>query len=165
MADLCETGPKHSFTARHHLSFGFYRLAGAGGLKSRTLQDVLDARCAAGGLFSRINITSKPWCYHRKFCRMSQGWMSIHPLHAHISFAVQACSTTVAAKSTKAQARQSEIFETEREHTLCGLIRRGQLPHRFHLNCIRGPVNTRTPGGVHRSDTGALNQRDYSIMV
>ena len=41
MADLCETGPKHSFTTHHHLSFGFNRLAGAGGLKSRTLQDVL----------------------------------------------------------------------------------------------------------------------------
>ena len=57
MAGLCETGPKHSFTARRHLSFGFYRL---GGLRSQTLQDVLGARCA-GGLFSRIDITSKPW--------------------------------------------------------------------------------------------------------
>ena len=43
MADLCETGPKYSFTARHHLYCGFYRLAGAVGLKSWSLQDVLGA--------------------------------------------------------------------------------------------------------------------------
>ena len=56
MAGLCETGPKHSFTAPHHLSFDFYRLAGAEGLKSWTLQDVL----LGAYIFSQINITSKP---------------------------------------------------------------------------------------------------------